>query len=1243
MPQLRVSGPRRGIFDDFQANLNEFPPDAAPSLLNFRVSKGVWETRLGCELQSPVIPGSGRTTLCASIYPNDGSRIRMAARGTAGTVALWDLKAGTDVTYQAVDDSASSPVDDLGGGRLHLQLLLDKVYIANGGGGLRMYDPSTRTCDVIAGLATPSAAPEAKKTWYRYVETWQTLASPPVYQGWDQVGNTVFTNLTGVGANDPGIAMAGGSVNRMRVDNTGGPTGEVLTKVAVPAVPVLTNPLGIALQTYQLGFWINQTSARTLISFQWGQDRANEQSYQIDPQAANVSYPVFLDVGGLKTLNFLRSKNTAEVPTTRNERNLYLSGIVQCGRLSGQYQWRMTYYRPSTDEEGPPSEPGPGTPMEFLEGRSLNQSTATAMRRSAFLAGPTNPSKVAGDKKVFYRTGGVPSLSVDVMGQPVYTYVGECLDFATTLNGATLAGAITFVVTDASGIADGDWLVIDKGTATEEYVQISDITGTTCTPYSPLAYAHSNLDAVEVGLLDNVSNEVLAAEVRRLDVDRDAPPEETVWVVALPNGRLAVAPFEEDGEMQWLKVALSNQPQPINGRRADMRIFPKDVDPYTQRSLTQGFRSLVATDARGDRIMWMGLYRGWLTALTMNACYQTRDWSQAQWSAGSWIKRFDRGTICGDAVQEVNGNLIFPSDGPSIVLWNGVDGGPKDISFLRVSRAVGNAPGGYAESDVFSADELTAYWQYWFAQAHAKGQSIYYRLFMTPDDPLEQEFDDLIVNEVSPEVIVSSATRDFTDADIGMLIYVPDPASTGWTPGWYQIIGIDGTSAILDRAPAAPNGEIEFVDEIGFEGQTSTGGSNSFSIVLTRNVTVGDWVFVFSQISDTGGGTGTFGTPTDDKGNTYTLVKLVNNGILHVGIWASQVTTALEVGDEITQQFNNYRNLIFRASQFRGIVDGAVPSQTIDDDGVDNTSTTEPFAALSEVPQLLLCVLGTHAENSANSQGDNTGVAGSGWTKLTAPTGVSSNQGGDAWNDDLFAEWRVVEALPSTPTGDWTYTPFPTNLVTQRWALLGAAFPATAPGIAALFRPWNPRRLDYDVVNDAWEPQEHRGDYNEDGEGELALGWDCGEVRYGYGDTRGLFMAQMNAEDGNVFQLEVGDDDNGVPIYIYAETPRINTPEGDVRSMQDLFLRLAREATESDRLTVITRMGGSEYPQKDVPYQVLLQGDGDTEIAVYQELEADLARGRWVQFILEENVSQRPAPRELTGTFYDIGDRRINE
>lgn len=1230
---FRVGPPNLGVYDDLVASGLAYPANASPEMLNVRVARHTWQTRLGMEQEAAVIPGVSRTRLASSFYPDNGSRIRIAGRGADGAVALCDLLVGTDTAYQPVFDAAAALVNDLAGNPIHTQENFNRLYLTDQSGVMLCYEASTRRANQVLGLDTPASAPSVKKTWYRYVEDWSGNAGVAPF-GWTETANGDF-DILGTTATEPTTDLAGSIVVRLRV-TSGQDSGGCIRKNNSSL-----DPLGISLQTYQLGFWVSQTNARAINSIQWGQDRLNEESQTIDPPNADTPFILFLDVGGIKDLNYLQFKNLLSVGTTRNT---YVSGIVQCGRLTGQYQWRGTYYRPDTDEESSPSSPGPSTPMEFVSGRSYQQTTATALRRSAFLTLPANPTREAGDMKRFYRSGGVPSLTSNVLGQPIYTYIGECLDLDTTTDGAITAGDADFDVTDATGFAEGDWAIIDKGEDFEEYFQIEDITGDTITPYTLLEYDHDTGATVELGILDNVSNEVLGAEVRKLDLDRDPPPLGCGWIVSLPNGRMAVGPFYEDGDFQPLKVAFSNQPQPISGRRRDMEVFPVSPSPYTQRSLTQGFRAIVATDAQGDRIMWMGLFRGALTVLTTRACYQTADFSQAQWSSNSWQKRFDRGCIAPETVQEVNGRLMWVSDGPAVLAWDGVSGGPQDLSHLRVSRTLEDAPLGYlADGDVFTEDAPNAYVEAWFARYHAKGQSAYWRLWMTPTDPLQALLTDVMVLSISPTVVVSSASYTFTAADVGRLMEVPDEnPAPGWTPGWYQILSVDEeeNTATLDRAPATPNEDIEFVQELGFDGETSTGGSATLEITLTDSVPVGHTVIITAELTGNGVTPTTFGTPTDDAGNVYTLAKQVNLDPTRTAMWAAPVTVQLEAGDKLFLAFNNYRMAAFRASEFSGLQVGSAVDKTCSDSGTSNTNTTEPLPAITNVPQLLICALGTHSENPAT--GNNTASAGTGWTKMTADTGISVLQPGPGvwYNDDLFVEWRVVEA-GGVYTANWTYAP-PATPSTYNWGLVAATFPATGPGIVALWDPWNSRRLDYDAVNDAWEPVEYGADWDGDGERDAALGWETADVRYGYGDRRELFAAVMNGEDGDVWEMEVGDLDGEVPVYVLARSARQAVPGENVASVSDLFMRLAREAGGTDRLNVAVTMGGAEYGQLTTVYEVTLEGDGDTEVPVYQTPKQP-ARGRWFQVTLEGNVRERPAPRELTGELVEVRDGRVSE
>lgn len=109
-----------------------------------------------------------------------------------------------------------------------------------------------------------------------------------------------------------------------------------------------------------------------------------------------------------------------------------------------------------------------------------------------------------------------------------------------TLSGGTSAGATTFSVSSATGIAKGDKLYLrETGTpADSEWCEVKDISGTTVTPYSPLTRAHTNgiliTDLAEMPL---PWTEVLAG-VKRIRFVADAglnTSGQTVDVVATMN------------------------------------------------------------------------------------------------------------------------------------------------------------------------------------------------------------------------------------------------------------------------------------------------------------------------------------------------------------------------------------------------------------------------------------------------------------------------------------------------------------------------------------------------------------------------------------------------------------------------------------------------------------------------------------------------------------------------------------
>lgn len=74
------------------------------------------------------------------------------------------------------------------------------------------------------------------------------------------------------------------------------------------------------------------------------------------------------------------------------------------------------------------------------------------------------------------------------------TASGKTACVAPTLNGSTSAGATTFVVSSATGLAKGSKLYLrETGTPGDsEFCEIKDISGTTVTPMDPLTRAHTN-------------------------------------------------------------------------------------------------------------------------------------------------------------------------------------------------------------------------------------------------------------------------------------------------------------------------------------------------------------------------------------------------------------------------------------------------------------------------------------------------------------------------------------------------------------------------------------------------------------------------------------------------------------------------------------------------------------------------------------------------------------------------------
>lgn len=156
-------------------------------------------------------------------------------------------------------------------------------------------------------------------------------------------------------------------------------------------------------------------------------------------------------------------------------------------------------------------------------------------------------------------------------------------------------------------------------------------------------------------------------------------------------------------------------------------------------------------------------------------------------------------------------------------------------------------------------------------------------------------------------------------------------------------------------------------------------------------------------------------------------------------------------------------------------------------------------------------------------------------------------------------------------------------------------------------------RLDFNVTQNGWEPVRY---LDSDGD---AIAWHAAAVRHGSGDVHEIYQA---GGDGNVYQVETGDDDNGEPIVLLARSKRVALG-GWVGLLHTLFVR--GEAVD-DTITLQVTAGGAEYGEVSHTYTIDLDGSGDNEVK--QRLHRDLV-GRWVEVEIGGDVSNRPSIREM--------------
>lgn len=695
---LPIIPPLKGLNEGLDPALPDeiYPPAFSPDLENIRVAEGRWQTRLGMTLLRG-IGGTGDVRLLADFYTAAGGRFRLAAQGTNNAAELYDFEEGVDAAFQATSGGTG-----LGGStEPYFQGVIqnDRFYFTDRAGAFRRYEPAPSAGNQVRSIAQPTApgaAPLVTPRIYKYLETWP--GAEPF--GWTESTAADFD------FDDDSSAFPapdGGKTVKLSINNSTAP-GDRITE----------NVSGEVLNSRTIAFWLRCNSTKVAIQFQWGVGSATDFSDPLKVSKPLTWLPHFVNVSGTPTINFKRFLCVEEFDSDE----VRIGKLHLPGRLFGQYRWVYTHYDPTTGRESQPSPiTNSGAPMDFsLEGANNEPTTVSAFKRAAAISVVSDSgSDTSTTQMRIYRNGGTPSLTVDSRGRTVWYRVGTISDVSTQLNeaGGISAGDTSFDVDDASDLAVGDCLVLDKGTVgTEEFVVISSIASNTITIQDPLEFAHADNATVQVAFLDNTPNELVDTSAS-IDLERGDPPSGVRFVGRSPDGRLWLF----GNTSKPTQVCVSNRATPE--RPQDYEVFPDNVDPLTRKNPLQGWRFEIGGDANDEEIVWGGFYRDVATILTRRNLYTIQAASQQDWGALSVQKMFNVGCIAGDTVAEVNGVLYWVADGPRVVRWDG-SGPPQDISHNppRINVRLNNAP--------------TTLWKQWFARYHAKREGPYYCLYFTP-------------------------------------------------------------------------------------------------------------------------------------------------------------------------------------------------------------------------------------------------------------------------------------------------------------------------------------------------------------------------------------------------------------------------------------------------------------------------------------------------------------------------------
>lgn len=695
MQLVRFFAPSGGLNEDVDPALHEYPDNQSPSLENIRASLHTWKPRLGmASVNFGTLPGSGTIWFLGVHYTSSGVRVWLMLRGGnqfASNGVLYDFVEGVDSTFQSV---ATSQYSDYW---VSTQVST-YTYIAtrNASGSLYKYTSTGASgggsiIAVTQGTA-PTTAPNALPYFAGVLEPFTSSYTATDAAKFSIAADTDENNLEEPYNDDTQKFTLKSTALNQRLYKTG---------------------LTTAVPTMQLVFWAKQSDDKMRVAFQYGVTNPGQFQKQVDPRKADRWFPVFVRIGTLAPLKYLRWK-CLNAPTS--DQYLRVSPVMMSGRLDGKYSHVYTYQNTTAATETQPSpvtgsttSTDTGTPVDLSEtGQSGNVDTQGAMKKCAMISVTPSGSSGSQYKIRVWRNGGlVPEFITDSRGVPVWVLVGTVNDYETYLTSSPAAGATSFTVNSVTYITAGDWLQLDPGNSVEEFIYVDSIAGSTITcTTTPLVNAHSSgaTHKVRPALLDNTPESMLATATR-IDRERPDPPNAVKTIAKDGNNRL------------WIlygntTVGVSNLPTYL--RQQDQEVFPVTVDPITRRNPTQGWAFDLASKDPGDTTVQMVMFHGVPTIFTRRRCYQVLALSQETWATGAVAERFKIGCVADRSVVEVSGRLFWVAPGPRVMMWDG-QSEPVDISSGKIGTRLRNTD--------------KTYWGKWHAQGHVKEQGAYYCLW----------------------------------------------------------------------------------------------------------------------------------------------------------------------------------------------------------------------------------------------------------------------------------------------------------------------------------------------------------------------------------------------------------------------------------------------------------------------------------------------------------------------------------